>query len=85
MILKDQVKCHKLFSLRFVIICVSLEVSESILSRFRASLPALQACANNINILVTRTVDCLLTKQKCYWHRPLCVCVCVCVCVCDES
>lgn len=41
--------------------------------------------ATYINILLTRTVDCLLTKQKSYWQQPqsvyipvyLCECVCV--------
>lgn len=44
-------------------------------------LPAFaRTMASYINILLTRTVNCLLTKQKSYWQQPQrgrgCVCVC---------
>lgn len=44
-------------------------------------LPAFaRTMASYINILLTRTVNCLLTKQKSYWQQPRrgrgCVCVC---------
>lgn len=32
--------------------------------------------ASYINILLTRTVNCLLTKQKSYWQQTQCGCVC---------
>ena len=43
----------------------------------------LRSGASYINTFLTRTVNCLLTKQKCYWQQ-LCVCVCLRVwCTCE--
>lgn len=43
-------------------------------------LPAFaRTMASYINILLTRTVNCLLTKQKSYWQQPRRGRVCVCV------
>lgn len=59
--------CHYLSS-RSSFICVLLSPEPAPSASFTRTM------ASYINISLTRTVNCLLTKQKSYWQQPRCGC-----------